>query len=208
MGRPKALLPFGDLPLLARVADQLAQVCDPVLLVARQPDAYAEFGLPVVVDHFDTPGPPSGVHAGLTAMPGEWGVVVACDLPFLSPAVLRYLVGLRGDWDAVVPRVDGFLQPLHAVYHRRLAAHLATLLVAGGGQLKELLTRPELRVRLVEEAELRPLDPRLTSFMNLNAPADYERALRLLSRTRRTLGSSSGPRSAQRIALSSWSRSE
>src|SRR5206468_2377318 len=83
--------------------------------------------------------------------------------------VLRYLVGLRGDWDAVVPRVDGFLQPLHAVYHRRLAAHLATLLVAGGGQLKELLTRPELRVRLVEEAELRPLEPRLTSFMNLGA---------------------------------------
>ncbi len=102
-------------------------------------------------------------------------IVVACDMPFVDPALLGFLLGLVGDGvDAVVPLVRGEPQPLHAVYSRACAGAAAAQIMTGDLKMAKLLDR--LRVRYVAEAELRAVDPELRSFFNINTPADLELA--------------------------------
>ena len=45
-------------------------------------------------------------------------------MPFLSPALLQHMLALReeGEYDVIVPRVDGYPQGLHAVYSQACIA--------------------------------------------------------------------------------------
>lgn len=190
MGRPKALLPFGDATLLDRVVRRVAQVCPRVVVVVRDRTVLsggddrallptgAHSVLPageVVVDRFPGLGPLSGLHAGLLATETETAVCVACDLPLVRPALLRLLADLAAGYDAAVPVVGGRPQPVCAAYHRRVADAAAEILQGGGGAMRDLLSR--LRVRLVGAADLRRADPDLLSFLDVNTPADYREAL-------------------------------
>ncbi|MCS7173827.1 MAG: molybdenum cofactor guanylyltransferase [Armatimonadetes bacterium] len=176
MGRDKATLPFGPDTLLGWVVRRVRSVCPRVLVVAREPARYP--GFEVVPDRFPGLGPLAGLHAGLSVAETELGVCVACDLPFVEPALLRHLLHAAEEVDAVVPVVRGKPEPLCAVYRRTALLPAEALLRAGGGSLRDLFAR--LRVRFVPEPELRQADPELLSFLNLNTPEDYARALRRL----------------------------
>ncbi|MDR5696281.1 MAG: molybdenum cofactor guanylyltransferase [Armatimonadota bacterium] len=178
MGCDKATLPLGDRSLLAHVVGRLRAVCAPVLVVASRPDAYPDCGVPVIADRWPVGGPLAGLHAGLAAARTDYAVVVACDLPFITPSVLRGLVERAGGFEAAVPRVDGVAQPLCAVYHRGVEPVAEALLRRGVRSVRALLRR--LRVHYVGEDELRAWDPDLRSFLNVNTPANYERALAML----------------------------
>ncbi len=179
MGRNKAALPFDGTPLVLRVARRLAQICHPVYLVARAPDAYRDFALPVIVDAVPGYGPLGGLHAGLTAISTTYAVAVACDLPFLHVGLLSHLIECAEGLDAVVPIVAGRPQPVHAVYHQRVAQVAEAILQRGGGSLRRLLGDPHLTVLYVEEDEVRRWDPLLLSFFNINTPEQYAHALEL-----------------------------
>ena len=73
---------------------------------------------PLVFDIKNGVGAWSGLHAALHHSRAEWTLVLACDLPFVTPQVLRELADMRfSDIDAVVPSQDGqVFQPLCAIY--------------------------------------------------------------------------------------------
>lgn len=176
MGRDKAALPFGDLSLLSWVVKRVATVCRPVIVVAKTADAYRDTGATVITDQWPGEGPLVGLHAGLMATQTEYAAAVACDLPFVDPALLAGLITLAPGWGAVVPEALGNVHPLCAIYHRSVGQHAEDLLTRGGGSLRRLLAVPALRVRLVPEDDLRVWDPQLRSFMNVNTPEEYAEA--------------------------------
>lgn len=173
MGRDKALLPFGEDTLLGRVVRRVGGVCSRVIVVAREADAYP--GFEVALDRFPGCGPLAGLHAGLLEARTDLCVCVACDLPFLEPALLRLLLDRAEGYDAALPLLGGRVEPLCSVYRRSVTAVAESLLRAGGGSMRDLLRR--LRVRAVGEEELRMADPELLSFLNVNTPEDYRAAL-------------------------------
>jgi molybdopterin-guanine dinucleotide biosynthesis protein A len=179
MGRDKAALPFGDLPLLAWMVQRVGKVCRPVIVVAREAGAYRDCGATVIADGWPGEGPLVGLHAGLMATATEYAAAVACDLPLVEPALLAALIDRAPGWSAVVPEALGNVHPICAIYKRSVGQHAEALLRRGGGSLRQLLADPELRVRYLGEEELREWDPALRSFMNINTPDDYERAKRL-----------------------------
>ena len=176
MGRDKAALPFGDLPLLSWVVKRVATVCDPVIVVAKTADAYRVSGATVITDQWPGEGPLVGLHAGLMGTQTEYAAVVACDLPFVDPALLAGLIDLAPGWSAIVPEALGNVHPLCAIYHRSVGQHAEDILTRGGGSLRRLLAVPALRVRFIPEDNLRAWDPQLRSFTNLNTPEDYAQA--------------------------------
>jgi len=176
MGRDKAALPFGDLPLLSWVVKKVATVCDPVIVVAKTAGAYRDSGATVITDQWPGEGPLVGLHAGLMATQTEYAAAVACDLPFVDPALLAGLITLAPGWSAVVPEALGNVHPLCAIYHRSVGQHAEDILTRGGGSLRRLLAVPALRVRFISEDDLRVWDPQLRSFTNLNTPDDYAQA--------------------------------
>ena len=179
MGRDKAALPFGDLPLLTWVVKRVATVCHPVIVVARDANAYRDCGATVIADRWPGEGPLVGLHAGLMSTETEYAAAIASDLPFVERALLAGLIDLAPGWSAIVPEALGNIHPLCAVYHRSVGQTAEDLLRRGGGSLRRLLAEPALRVRLIPEEDLRKWDPALRSFMNVNTPEEYDRAAAL-----------------------------
>ena len=178
-GAPKALLELGGRRLIERVVGVVGEVVDDVLIVTNTPDLYRFLDLPMVPDVFADHGSLGGIYSGLAAAPGDAAFTVACDMPFLHAAVARLVVGRAGEADVVIPRADDQLQTLHAVYGKGCLPHMEARLRAG--RLKVSGFFDEVRVLEVPEAEIaRHADPALV-FMNLNTPAELERARAMIT---------------------------
>ena len=130
----------------------------------------------IAVDRFAGAGALGGIYTGLEAAGSDWALVVACDLPFISPPLLRYLAGQRrrDGVDAVVPVIGDRPEPTHALYSRRCLPAIRARLNAG--QLKAAGFLDDVAVRYLNETELRRYDPQLLSFFNINCPRDLARA--------------------------------
>jgi molybdopterin-guanine dinucleotide biosynthesis protein A len=181
MGRPKALLPVGGVPMVARVARALGRVCRHVLAVSDDPAPLAFLGVPVIPDAFPGRGPLGGLQAALAAATTPYVAVAACDMPFLNPAVVAYLAGKAVGWDGAVPAGVGpagsmGYEPLCAVYARGCLGAVEARLRAGDGRMTSFF--PDVRLRPVPREELERVDPGLRSFWNANTPEEYEAALR------------------------------
>lgn len=125
--------------------------------------------------------PKSGVYSGLDQARHEYVLTVGCDMPFLNPALLAHMLRLPRDYDALLPRHgDGMVEPLHAVYSRACREPILRRLQAG--QFWAISYLPDVRVRYVEEQELRRLDPDLRSFFNVNTPEQLREAIALARR--------------------------
>ena len=173
-GSPKALLPFGGRPLIQHILETLGAVLSDCLVVTNSPELYTFLGRPMVGDVFPDGGSLGGIYSGLRASPGAAALCVACDMPFLSPALLAYLASRAGEADVVIPDAGGELQTLHAVYGKGCLPSMERRLAAG--QLKVTGFFDEVRVLRVPEEAVRALaDPQL-AFMNLNTPEDLTRA--------------------------------
>lgn len=173
MGRPKPFVRLPDGRSLLEVAlEALARAgASERLVVAGELAPFAAAPLPpgvrLVQDARPQRGPLGGLEAALRLAGRPWTLVVACDMPALEPERLRALLAAADDaHDAVVPLVEGRLQPLHALYHRRCLPTLQAALRAGALGL----TRALADLRLRELAQ--PASP---SFANVNTPAELAR---------------------------------
>jgi molybdopterin-guanine dinucleotide biosynthesis protein A len=173
-GDPKALMELGGRRIVERVLDVMRQVAERVLLVTNTPDLYAYLGLPMVPDVFPEGGSLGGIYSGLRAAPGDAAFTVACDMPFLSAAVARLVVGRAGEADVVAPRIGEQWETLHACYGKACLGPMERCLRAG--RLKITGFFDEVRVLAVSEAEIAAVGDPGVVFMNVNTPAELERA--------------------------------
>ena len=181
MGRDKAFLNVGQATLIERVLQAAREVSDEILIIANQHDAYAHLGVPIYPDIEPGRGPLMGLYSGLKAATRELVVLLACDMPFLSPALIRHLLSLTPNVDVVIPRGRKGLHPLHAVY-RRSTCLPATAAALARGERRMVAFFDAVRVREVEERSLRSFDPLGLALTNVNTPEDLAAARHLLRR--------------------------
>jgi len=179
LGQNKAFIDVGGLPLVERVVHQLRKVVDEVLLVTDRPHEFSFLGLPATTDLYPGVGVLGGLHAGLSVARSDYVLAVGCDMPFLRPDLLRYLLSLRTDADVVMPRIDGYHEPLHAVYSRACLPNLERTIQAKRRRILHALD--DLRIRYVERPAIEPYDPELRSFFNVNKPEDMARLDEMLT---------------------------
>jgi molybdopterin-guanine dinucleotide biosynthesis protein A len=165
-GKNKALVAVEGVPLIERVADVLGSVFHRVVLITNSPDEYKHLHLPMFEDLVKGLGPLGGIVTGLSVITEEAGFLVACDMPFLNPSLIRYMIRIRGPFHVVVPRIRGDLETLHALYSRQCLPALWKFVHAGEYQVFRFFM--EAPVRYVEEGEIRSHDPDLRSFININ----------------------------------------
>ena len=93
-----------------------------------------------------------------------------CDMPFLNPYLIRHMVEIRGNYDAVVPKISEKTEALHALYCKACLPAVKKLIDRREYQIFRFF--PEISVRYVEEAEIREFDLQLRSFLNINRPEE------------------------------------
>ncbi len=195
LGANKAFVDVGGVALIERVLSVLRGIFEEVFIVTVRPELYTHLGCPVHTDLLPGNDSLGGLHAALSYASADGCFLCACDMPFLNPRLIHYLVELSSGADVVIPKsADGF-QALHAVYSKRCLPAIEANIAAG--QLKLIGFHPQVSVRVVEGRELEDLDPQGRSFFNINRMEDLEEA-RSLARTLE--GGGRGPRAKGRGA--------
>jgi molybdopterin-guanine dinucleotide biosynthesis protein A len=170
MGRNKAVLEIGGKRLIDRLVDGLQQIFPEVIIVANVPDLYDGSGARVVLDLIPDKGSLGGIYTATVTACHPWAFVMACDMPFFNPGLIRYLASLTDQWDAVVPYTNDW-EPLHALYAKTCLPHMEHLIHSG--DLKIARFFPHIQVRRVDREELKPYDPRGLSLFNMNTPEEF-----------------------------------
>ena len=178
LGRDKAVEPINGQPLIGRVMDALSRIADELVVVVNTPQRGRELPLPdsavVAVDIYPNAGSLGGIFTGLSAASNQWGIVAACDMPFLNLDLLSHLLSFRESHDAVVPVLDHRPEPTHAAYSKVCLSAIETRLEAG--DLKIARFFDDVRVKYVSQREVEEIDPGRLSFFNVNTEEDLTRA--------------------------------
>lgn len=169
MGRDKALILFRDKSLLVHLAEMLKSVSTGFQILAP-PGRYESFGYPVLPDLRDNCGPLAAIESALSHSPHEWNLLVACDLPLLTP---EWLILLR-DTAFASPATQcvasatspGEPNPLVAVWNRSALPAVRKSLDEGNFRVRSLLSSLETKILI-------PPDPQILA--NWNCPEDILR---------------------------------
>ncbi len=172
-GSNKALVEIEGVRLIERVVGVMKSIFHRVILLTNTPEEYAYLRLPMVEDLIKGLGPMGGIYTGLMTMSDETGFLVACDMPFLSGKLIRHMVEVRDDFDTVVPRMDWMLEPLHALYSKKCIPVIREAIEERQYQIAKCFAR--MRVRYMDEEEIRLWDQDLRSLFNINKPQDLPR---------------------------------
>ena len=178
MGSDKGRIRIGNRRLIDVVLEAIRPLFPETVIVANETAAYDGLGVPVVPDRIPDKGPLGGIHAALCASRFPHTFCIACDMPLVNPAVVAHLCALAPGYDAVVPEWDAGCEPLHAVYGQSCLPHVERMVRENRLRVDALFSA--VRVRRVASDELRPLDPLLRSFMNVNTPDELEAARQVL----------------------------
>ena len=183
MRTSKAALLIAGEPLLRRVVRRVEVALAEVVVLGPPELAVLVPGVRVLPDARPGLGPLGGLETALRTVSEQHVFVVACDMPFVSRALVRAMGAMAlGDRsaDAVVLRTSRGTEQLHAVYARSCLPAIERQLDAGDLALRHLLDR--LRVRELSEDDAAIYDPAGLSAFNANTPQEWERALRLAER--------------------------
>lgn len=171
MGEDKASSMVGGVTMGERAGRALMGAASPVLCLGPDPG----LGLEAVED--DRRGPLGALVAGMRRLAengfGGPVLLVACDMPFLTPDLLRLVAGELGSAQAALPVAGGRLQPLASCYAASVLPVAERLVAAGRHSMQSLL----------DEIEVKAVDPqswsglaRPEAMTDVDTPADLRAA--------------------------------
>ncbi|MBZ0281611.1 MAG: molybdenum cofactor guanylyltransferase [Anaerolineae bacterium] len=176
MGTDKSFVPLLGKPMIEHVLERVSELNQvETILVTNKPELYKYLKLPMFNDVFPEKGSLGGIYTAIYNSRSDFTLCVACDMPFLNPELLRYMISLvASDTDVIVPRVEGYPEGLHAIYSKGCLEPIRQKLETD--KLKVIGFYDEVRVRYLDEAEYHPFDPKGLSFNNINTPDELQRA--------------------------------
>ncbi len=180
--RDKAVADLAGTPMIRRVANRIASAVDELVVNCREDqvepigEALAGFDLEptFAVDPDPDQGPMAGIMTGLQAAEAEFAIVVACDMPFVDPELVEFLLECADGHDAAVPKPDEWFQTTQAVYR---ASTMADACEAALDRGERKIVKPlfDLDYVVVERAEIEQYAS-LQTFENLNTQEEFEAA--------------------------------
>ncbi len=175
MGRNKAALELGGVPMLVRTARLVEAVAGTPRIVGNL-NGFDSFGLTAIADDWPGAGPLGGIATAVRVSTAPWNLVVACDLPYLTQPWLEFLLAraLASQADAVIPMNTRGAEPLCAMYHKNCERAIRAALDRGIRKVTDGLS--EVLVELIDPFEWKAFDSEGLLFKNMNSPEDYEEA--------------------------------
>lgn len=160
-GLAKGLISVDGESIMTRQLRLLGARCAATLVVGDPAGPYAHLGAPVYPDEFPGRGPPGGVHTALVRAQTPWVMVLGCDLPYVTGAVLD---GLRseGSHDVCIYRAEGRHQPLVSCWRRAVEPTLAAMLATGCPGFAQIIAKLDARV----------IEGPGSAFFNVNTPEE------------------------------------
>lgn len=182
MGQDKGLMLFNNKPLVIRVLEMACEYADEVILVLRDQEQSKHYEnilgehdfsgkIKICTDELEGQGPLMGIYKGLKSIGSDEALIFPCDSPFVQRSFIENIFKYYNIiYDAVVPEwPDGKLEPLHAIYNKRIINYIDKLLKDDKHDVQSLLLQLDVRYVPVYS-----LDQSKRTFLNLNYPEDVD----------------------------------
>ena len=177
MGRDKRFLTVGGTSLFDRTLRLLEQVFSETIVVLAEPvESLDTRGSRVVYDVIPNVGSLGGLYTGLMTASRSAIFAVACDMPFLSSDVIRFMASFDTTADIVVARLESGFQPMHALYSQPCIPFLKAMADKRDLKIQKLYGTQHLQVTIVDEVDLSTVGSGLKSFQNVNTLDDLAQA--------------------------------
>jgi molybdopterin-guanine dinucleotide biosynthesis protein A len=142
IGGNKLFISLDGFYLVESLIEKVSLIFDEVLLCVGHGESEAinssfypllqTFSVNLIEDRSLGRGPIEGLCSGLSAMKSIWGFLIGCDMPSPQEAVINYMWSRTccksEEYKVSVARLDGYLMPLHAFYHKDCSYHINSLI--------------------------------------------------------------------------------
>lgn len=177
MGEDKRFIILGTGTLLDRCRSMLLEHFAEVLIITAQDSPPLDGqGCRVYQDLIADCGSLGGLYTGLHHASCSRIFVVACDMPFLNPQMIKFFVRRDPDADVVMGRLPNGLQPMHAIYAKQALPWFERRAQARQLKIQNIVSEPSLKITIADASEWAGIDPTSRSFQNVNTPADLAAA--------------------------------
>lgn len=149
----------------------LRAIFEKVIISTNTPELYFYLGVPMIGDIQLQRGPMSGILSVLLSTGEDEIFVIACDMPFIKPDLIRHILREKAG-DATMPVFSGKPEPLLAVYTKNTIGVMEKAIMEGKTSLRDMLD--EINVRYIKDSETRAIDPEGRSFVNVNTEDDLK----------------------------------
>ena len=176
----KSMLRLNGKYLIDIVISKLKCVVGDNIIIVGPPERYLSYKQ-VVPDLFSQKGPLVGIYSGLKASSSQYNLVVGCDMPFLEVKLLKYMTKNINSNDIVIPHYsDGYIEPLCAIYSKRCLETIERNLAEHIFSVRAIFSH--LKVKFIEDEEIKKYDPKFYSFFNVNFKHDFKKAEELIKK--------------------------
>lgn len=171
MGANKAFLVIDGERLIDRTLRIFKNFFREVILVTNSPLDYLDLDVTLVTDIYPGKKALGGIYTGLFYAGCKHAFVAACDMPFLNPHFIAYMMEQAPAYDIVVPEAPEGLQPLHAIYATTCLPNMKRLI--GRNELKVTGFYKGLKCLTISETIQKTFDPENRMFININTRDDF-----------------------------------
>ncbi|KHE93125.1 MAG: molybdenum cofactor guanylyltransferase [Candidatus Scalindua rubra] len=172
MGTNKAFLELKGKTFIELQIELLSEMFDEIFISANTPSEYEYLNLPVSKDIYPDKGPLGGIYTSLINSGSFHTFMLACDMPFVEPGLIKHLENLTKEYDVVIPKSEKGLEPLHAFYSKKCIDPIKRELDENNLRIISFL--PHVNVKIVELNSLPPSASFKNSIKNLNTRDEYE----------------------------------
>lgn len=184
MGLNKALLRLHGRAIIEHIIEVIEPIFSEILLVSNSLNDFKFLRLKSVRDIPSAEGSLAGIYSGLVYSKTYRSFFFACDMPFINPDLIKFMMGESRSHDVIIPQGRSGLEPLHAVYSKDCLNPIKDQLDRKNLKIVDFFS--QVKVKLIDQSTIRRFDPDEIGFFNLNTRADYEKALRMEPRKCRT----------------------
>ncbi|MGA9291295.1 MAG: molybdenum cofactor guanylyltransferase [Ignavibacteriaceae bacterium] len=118
MGENKSMMKIGNKTIIEHVKVQMESLFSKIILITNDPVEYEFLNLEKYKDIYFRMGPLAGIHSGLTHSSTDKNFIISCDIPLMTPEMIKYLVDYKTIKPVTIAKADGFIQQLCGVYHK------------------------------------------------------------------------------------------
>jgi molybdopterin-guanine dinucleotide biosynthesis protein A len=174
-GQTKSNMIVGGVSIISRMVNTLQEVFDEIIIVTNTPEEFSDYRkYRIVQDEFKKVGPLGGIHAAMSASSNPAIFVFAGDMPFITKELIINQIECyrKLHCDVLIPRVESYDEPLHAIYSLTTFIKLDNyLLTMKNYRIKDFLDKVDVEYFKLDET---PAYRRV--FTNINTPSDLSMA--------------------------------
>jgi molybdopterin-guanine dinucleotide biosynthesis protein A len=171
-GQNKAFIKVEGLQIIDRNIAVLSKLFPRISIITNHAEQFSAYSLPMSSDYFHEIGPLAGIHSALKNAISDGVFISSCDMPFLDKGMMKTVLNIAEaqNVEAVIPRVNGDLEPLFAFYSKRILSRLEVHIKESRGRSIRSFLKTINTVFIDFEAA----DDVRKAFTNINRPEDLK----------------------------------